>query len=391
MHSFQYTGIPCCFLPTTSSNNTKPSDGNTNTLLDVHDNSIQTIELNPKKQTKLTTQSYIDNPYTYKPTYANYFDFIGANCFILLMVIYILVTVSGICIGGYFTILKGNTFIGENYTIQANCTVKNVFITQKTCVKTTVKKCKSKVEYYISDHTSPCDIGTFFNDTYTETRYDLKSGQTVLCWTNNACDNIKITRSSEYIWWKFIVIVSIFYLVILCNAVFVCFEFFEVLDLDTDMKAPMLCACVGICIIISIMIIGAFIFETSDWIYFGASLIFFIALCVCIGGICVILMQDTFIDSYQNSYNEFVSEFNKFKYGKDNFYMCALNTDQKFDYILSNWVRKYCKNSYICLDVETLIYTYYTFVSRLDNVIDIGGLVLSLRPGVRIDARDTWG
>eukprot|EP01084_Bolivina_argentea_P244420 409448_1 len=128
----------------------------------------------------------------------------------------------------------------------------------------------------------------------------------------------------------------------------------------------------------------------SDWIYFGASLIFFVALCVCIGGIWVILLQDTdmFIENYQDSYNEFISEFNSFRYGKDNheFYTSVLNEDQMFDLVLSYLIRTYCSNGYICLGVEILI---YTFVS--DRIIDIGCFVLSLKPGVKIDARDTWG
>eukprot|EP01084_Bolivina_argentea_P182478 315005_1 len=326
-NSLSSTEIPLL----TNTNNITPNVAlhlpNVNIEINQIETSKQTTQtnINTSYECKLTTQTYIKKPYEYKPTYSNYTSFIGSNCLIFVMFIYILLTISGICIAGYFTILKGNDMT-ENYTVKANCTLINVFVTEEICSKTvkctstlmfdncnTYNQCAAftNVEYYVTDDTSPCVIGTQFNDTINEIRYDFKSGQTISCWTNSECDKTQITLSYHPIRWQLIVVITVFYGIILCNVIILCIEMFEFMETGL----LVICISVGICINI------VFLLNTIEWIYFGASLIFLIAICVCICGLCVIYIQEptSIIENYKNNYNSFISEHKKYKYGKREF------------------------------------------------------------------------
>ena len=95
-----------------------------------------------------------------------------------------------------------------------------------------------------------------------------------------------------------------------------------------------------------VMCLGAVFTFLSGYRLYGFALMMFVI------AIIIPFIAAEFIRNYYNKYEESKTEY--FKY----YCEVILGEDQKFDYILSNFIRHFCKDQYLCHDIEGLIYEY---------------------------------
>eukprot|EP01084_Bolivina_argentea_P052056 95658_1 len=279
---------------------------------------------------KMTTTRHTKGIYHYKTDCSCFNKCICPTCLLLCAIIIPI----GIFIGGCFTVLEGieTAEYGDSFNIEGICTIKSSNVIEMTCTKKT--KCchapgscydcrrtydcsETTVIYYINhdnDTSFPCTQNYEFKKVYSCKCYGEKPGQTSKCWANEECHNIYLDTTNEH-------------------------------------------------------------HTNSGWIYFGAAIVFLVSFCV--GGTCycATFSSDNCMNgnSYQSIFNSFQMdlkhECNNCMNGKNKFYKhqwtIIMNECDRFDYIMSNWCRKYCNHGYdlindgmLCYDIESVIYDY---------------------------------
>ena len=230
---------------------------------------------------------------------------------ILCLITITLLLTFGISVGGYYVILEGKAMhkYAHSFNIKGQCTAKNTELLD-------TYNDELRVTFVVNNNTNstifPCDIGKEFNKDYDVEYFDLDYNGTdswfiqqndeFSCSTNYKCDDIFIDEISDR---------------------------YETTYTLRETKH-----------------------RCGDWTYFGAAVVFFVALVILLCFMCYVF------ELFQNNLI------------KDNFYKYQWtqvidNNEDKFDYILTNWMHKYCPNGYeniddqgICYDIETEIYKF---------------------------------
>ena len=104
--------------------------------------------------------------------------------------------------------------------------------------------------------------------------------------------------------------------------------------------------------------IGVYVIIIGNIFYGFVPMVFVFALIISCGGLFWLLFGWWDI---QQKMRELKRNYFKYNNLKDTYYKVQwkkIEFDDKFDYILSNWMRKYCRNQHVCYDIEHLIYYY---------------------------------
>ena len=131
-------------------------------------------------------------------------------------------------------------------------------------------------------------------------------------------------------------------------------------------KLSSLCLSIMVFILIIAFDVGAafaFIYAIID----GRGWIIIMLLCC---DVCVALTLSSATKHSFKAVCKSYYQFKQIKKSKDNFYtyqwVTYMDIDDRFDYILSNWINKYIPNGYsninddgICYDIENEIYRFY--------------------------------
>eukprot|EP01084_Bolivina_argentea_P016355 30611_1 len=281
-------------------------------------------------KSKLSNKKHTRQKYHYKPDCSYFKPFCKSCCVLFVFLISALGITSVIIVSGYYVTLIGieKSEYADSFVYQGYCQVIDVSVTTKTC-KSGGGRSGSSVEYDCSYTTVtvenyngningkknplPCDgihkqSYKYDSDYYASLFY---KGLAVVCWTNSKCDELLLNKT------------------------------------DTAKYD-----------------------HASNGIYFGASVLFLTAMCYC-GCVCYFCGFKT--DKYKDckeKYCKFITGI-KNEHRKNQFYKYEWNDvmdhDDRFDYVMSYWMRNYCQNGYhcindggICYDIESLIYDYLT-------------------------------
>eukprot|EP01084_Bolivina_argentea_P280617 479933_1 len=319
------------------------------------------------KQSKLSNTKHTKGKYHHKLDCSYCNESCVCNPIVtLIFITIILIIPSAIVIGGYYTVAQGmkKNDYANTFNIKGSCTITyaDVIYVQKTCTRTyqqcsrrrlygsgsgsgsygsnNKKKqqtCVTKtetydcsyyytsVDYKVNTETNstifPCDIGTEFNERYNGRHYEYKKGEKRACYTNSNCAEIFASKNNRH-------------------------------------------------------------HESAGWIYFGASVVFLVAICClgCIGYVCRKKLRNM-VGKCCDSSDDCCTgvcclcvEYKGYKGKKNGYYKYqwdnVMNDDDRFDYVMSNWMKKYGKYKYkytgihdagISVDIESIIYDYLCF------------------------------
>mmetsp|Transcript_1857 Transcript_1857/g.2990 ORF Transcript_1857/g.2990 Transcript_1857/m.2990 type:complete len:312 (+) Transcript_1857:56-991(+) len=287
-----------------------------------------------KRKTKISNTKHTNASYHYQAECAYCKPCVLSCCRAFTICLIILAVSSGISVGGYFTVLSGikRSEYGDSFNIDGVCEVTSSEVVSKTCTRTYQEctgtgedeKCETKTEKYDCSYTSvdyrvnertnstrfPCAIGSSFSERYDGRKWSIQPGQMSTCWTNEHCDEIFLSTTNRH-------------------------------------------------------------HGASGGIYFGASLVFCVALvgCPAASWFCRRRFEDVAVDT-NAVYRGVRHEYTLYHDGKCKFYQYqwreVMNHEDRFDYVMNYWIRHYCPNGYdsiddggLCYEIESLVFDYY--------------------------------